>query len=262
MTCRLFIDEVGNGDLDGAAEDPNVRYLSLTGIIMKRAPHDARLQPAIDNLKAVHCEEIGDKPRVLHRREIMRAEGYFRPLRDPAKREPFNIDILRIIRDQPYLAITVMIDKKRHLEQYERWRFDPYHYCMTCLVERYARWMTRNGLTGDVIAEARFKKVDKKLKASFNRLYRLGSDHMSAAAIQAPLLSSDLGLFPKKADVAGLQLCDLLAYPSARHMRKQLAGEEQPQDFGTQVADILVQAKYARNPWTRTIDGWGTKWLP
>jgi hypothetical protein len=130
------------------------------------------------------------------------------------------------------------------------------------MVERYARWLTRNGLTGDVIAEARFKKVDKKLKASFNRLCRLGSDHMSAAAIRAPLLSSELGLFPKKADVAGLQLCDLIAHPSARYMRKERAGEDQPQDFGTQVADILVKAKYARNPWTRVIEGWGTKWLP
>lgn len=262
MACRLFIDEVGNGDLNGAAEDPNIRYLSLTGIVMKRRPHDRLLQPAIENLKAVHCEEIGDKPCILHRREIMRAEGCFRPLADPEKRAAFNADVLQILADQPYLAITVIIDKKQHLETYEVWRFDPYHYCMTCLVERYTRWMNRNGLTGDVIAEARFKKVDKKLKASFNRLYRLGSDQMTAAAIQAPLLSSDLGLFPKSANVAGLQLCDLIAYPSAKYLRKQRLGEEQPQDFGGQVADILVKAKYARNPWTLVIDGWGTKWLP
>jgi hypothetical protein len=262
MTCRLYIDEVGNGDLQGAAEDPNVRYLSLTGIIMKRAAHEKRLQPAIETLKAVHLEDIGDKPRILHRREIMRSEGCFRPLADDGNRDLFNEDVLKIIADQPYLALTVSIDKKQHLETYERWRFDPYHYCMTCLVERYARWLTRNRLTGDVIAEARFKKVDKKLKASFNRLYRLGSDHMSPAAIQTPLLSSELGLFPKKANVAGLQLCDLLAYPSSRHMRKQRIGEEPPNDFGTRIVGILVKAKYARNPWTRVIDGWGTKWLP
>jgi hypothetical protein len=193
MACRLYIDEVGNGDLDGAAADPNVRYLSLTGIIMKRGAHERRLQPAIDKLKAVHCEDIGDKPRILHRREIMRAEGCFRPLRTPEKRQLFNEDVLRIISDQPYLTITVLIDKKQHLEQYERWRFDPYHYCMTCLVERYTRWLTRIGLAGDVIAEARFKKVDKKLKASFNRLYRLGSDHMSSGY---PSATTQLGTGP------------------------------------------------------------------
>ena len=262
MTCRLYIDEVGNGDLNGAADDPNIRYLSLTGIIMKTAAHDRRLQPAIEDLKAVHLEDIGDNPRILHRREIMRAEGCFRPLREAEARQAFNADLLCIMRDQPYLAITVTIDKRRHLETYQVWRFDPYHYCMTCLVERYVLWLNRNNLRGDVIAEARFKKVDKKLKASFDRLYRLGSPQVSAALMQARLKSHDLGLFPKRANVAGLQVCDLLAHPSCRSMRKERDGEEQPADFGTEVANILINAKYARNPWTRVIDGWGTKWLP
>lgn len=262
MTCRLYIDEVGNGDLDGAAEDPNVRYLSLTGVIMKTAAHDRRLQPAIEKLKAVHLEDIGDNPRILHRREIMRAEGCFRPLRDMEKRALFNADLLRMMADQPYLTITVIIDKRQHLETYEVWRFDPYHYCMTCLVERYVRWMARNNLHGDVVAEARFKKVDKKLKASFDRLYRLGSPQMSPGQMQARLTSKNLGLFPKKANVAALQLADLLAHPSARYMRRARAGEEQPNDFGNEVVKILLDAKYARNPWTKIIEGWGTKWLP
>src|SRR4051794_20988562 len=45
MTCRLFVDEVGNGDLNGAATDPNIRYLSLTGIITKQRTHAAVIQP-------------------------------------------------------------------------------------------------------------------------------------------------------------------------------------------------------------------------
>lgn len=262
MTCRLYIDEVGNGDLNGAADDPNIRYLSLTGIIMKTAAHDRRLQPAIDALKAVHLGDIGDNPRILHRREIMRSEGCFSPLKDDEARGRFNEDLLRIMRDQPYLAITVTIDKKQHLETYETWRFDPYHYCMTCLVERYVRWLARNELRGDVIAEARFKKVDKKLKASFDRLYRLGSPQMGAAQFQSRLTSKNLGLFPKKSNVAALQLADLLAHPSARYMRRARDGEDQPEDFGNEVVKILLAAKYARNPKTKVIDGWGTKWLP
>lgn len=229
---------------------------------MKTAAHERRLQPAIERIKAVHLEDIGDNPRILHRREIMRSEGCFRPLRDAEKRQLFNSDLLRLIADQPYLAITVTIDKKQHLETYEVWRFDPYHYCMTCLVERYVRWMARNSLHGDVIAEARFKKVDKKLKASFDRLYRLGSPQMSAAQMQARLTSKNLGLFPKKTNVAALQLADLLAHPSARYMRRVRDGEDQPNDFGNEVVKILLKSKYARNPRTMAIEGWGTKWLP
>jgi hypothetical protein len=67
MTCRLFIDEVGNDDTRSVSE----RYLSLTGIITKTHGHDRRITPAIEALKAKFFGH--DPPRkvvVLHRREI------------------------------------------------------------------------------------------------------------------------------------------------------------------------------------------------
>jgi hypothetical protein len=262
MTCRLFIDECGNADLKGAADDPNVRYLSLTGIVMKSAAHARRLQPALEALKAVHFGEPGDNSVILHRREIMRREGCFSVLRDPDRREAFDADLLALVEEQPFQAITVTIDKKEHLERYRVWRFDPYHYCLTCLVERYVQWMDRHDLTGDVVIEARFKKVDKKLKASFSRLWHEGTDRVPARIMQARLLSKDIGMYVKAANIAGLQLCDLIAYPSYRDMRKTRDGEKRPDDFGTRIADLLIEKKYARNPRNRRIEGWGTKWLP
>jgi hypothetical protein len=74
MTCRLFIDEVGNDDTRSASE----RYLSLTGIITKTHGHDHRITPAIEALKAKFFGH--DPPRkvvVLHRREIVRREPPF-----------------------------------------------------------------------------------------------------------------------------------------------------------------------------------------
>ena len=49
---RLFIDEVGNSDLNGAANDPNVRYLSLTGIMTCQELHTQRFGPALTILKS------------------------------------------------------------------------------------------------------------------------------------------------------------------------------------------------------------------
>lgn len=229
---------------------------------MKSAAHARRLQPAITTLKAVHFGDIGDKTIILHRREIVRREGCFSVLRDDSARARFDADLLALIDEQPFQAITVAIDKREHLERYRVWRFDPYHYCLACLVERYVQWMDRHNLRGDVVVEARFKKVDKKLKASFSKLYQEGTDQVPARVMQARLLSQEIGLFRKAADVAGLQLCDLLAHPSFRDMRKKREDEERPADFGTKVADILLEKKYARNPRSRRIDGWGTKWLP
>lgn len=262
MTCRLYIDEVGNGDLLGAAHDPNVRYLSLTGLIMKVRAHDSRLQPALEKLKAEYVGDNGGKPVILHRREIVRREGPFAVLRNDEKREGFNRTLLEIIDDQPFLVMTVVIDKKEHLDRYQAWRFDPYHYCLQCLVERYVNWLRRNDLTGDVIIEARFKKADKKLKASFLRLWERGTGTIAPAVVQKHLQSREIGLIPKVANVAGLQICDLIAHPSAREMRRERDGLDPYADFGAEIVRLLREKKYARNPRTMAIEGWGTKWLP
>jgi hypothetical protein len=262
MTCRLFIDEVGNADLKGAAQDPNVRYLSLTGIVMKVAAHARRLQPAIEGLQRVCSGDIGDKSVILHRRDIVRQQGCFATLRDAAVRSRFDAALLDIIEEQPFQVITVTIDKKEHLERYRAWRFDPYHYCLQCLVERYVQWMDRHDLLGDVVIEARFKKVDKKLKASFSRLWHEGSDKVPATLMQKRLVSKDIGMFPKTANIAGLQLCDLIAHPSFRHMRRLRDEDDELDDFGAKIVEILIRKKYARNPRSGRIDGWGTKWLP
>lgn len=129
-------------------------------------------------------------------------------------------------------------------------------------MERYVQWMDRHNLQGDVVIEARFKKVDKKLKASFSRLWHEGTDRVPAQMMQRRLLSKDIGMYVKAANIAGLQLCDLIAHPSFRDMRKARDGDERPEDFGTRIADLLIEKKYARNPRSRKIEGWGTKWLP
>jgi hypothetical protein len=261
MTCRLFVDEVGNGDLKGAATDPNIRYLSLTGIITKRRAHDATIQPRLDRLKDRFFNSC-DGAVILHRRDIMRRKGPFEILRNDKIRSAFDDELLALVYRLPYIAITVTIDKKEHLEKYMRWHFDPYHYCLRCLVERYVNWLKRHNLKGDVAIEPRFKLVDKKLKSSFQKIYEDGTNHMPSTIVQKCLLSKDIKFEPKKNNCAGIQLCDLIAHPSFRAMKMAREGLPPPSDFGGRVADILVRRRYARHPETHAIDGWGQKWLP
>lgn len=112
------------------------------------------------------------------------------------------------------------------------------------------------------MVEPRNKKVDKKLKASFERTYRDGTENIPGAVFQERLLSKDVMFFGKRSNVAGLQLADLLAHPSARGMRFERDAIPAPADFGSKVVEILVDSRYARNPKTKLIDGYGTKWLP
>lgn len=262
MELRLFIDEVGNGDLRGAAENPNVRYLALTGVIAIRSAHDGAVSQRMEAVKGLLPAHSPEHPVLFHRREMVRREGVFAVLWDDELRSRFDAAMLSLFEDAPYLAVTVQIDKKAHLETYQVWHFDPYHYCVRCLLERYVLYLRRHGWRGDVVAEPRTKYHDKRLKASFARTYEQGTENMSAAVFQAHLISKDIGFFPKKANQAGLQLADMLAHPSARYMRCERDGEPHPDDFGFKVAQILVEKRYARNPHTQSIAGYGTKWLP
>ncbi len=259
MTCRLFIDEVGNGNLRGAAADDNVRYLSLTGILTKIDLHERAIRPSVDELK---IDIFGTADVILHRREIMRREGIFSALRDKGKAEEFDMALLTLIRDCPYLAITIAIDKREHLDRYKAWHFDPYHYCLRCLVERYVLWLRRHSLTGDVAIEPRFPKADKRVKQSFQMIYERGTGLISSATVQEHLSSHDIKFIPKKLNVAGMQLCDLLAHPSYRSMKLERDDIPEPPDFGTNIVEILRKQRYSRHPKSKVIDGWGRKWLP
>lgn len=262
MDFRLFIDEAGNGDLKGAASDPNVRYLGLTGVLTRQATHSLRIQPEMDDLKTELFGHSPATPVVLHRRELVRREGVFAVLRDPDTTALFNRRMMELFTAWPYLVITVLIDKKAHLEAYEVWHYDPYHYCMLCMIERYVMHLRAHKWRGDVMVEARFKSADKKLKASFARIYKEGTDNIRPQHVRDALLSGDLQMKPKSANVAGLQMADLFAHPSARHMRFERDKVPQPSDFGTRLADLLIAKKYRRHPQRLTIDGFGRKWLP
>jgi hypothetical protein len=262
MDFRLFIDEVGNSDLSGAATDANIRYLSLTGLLTTKNHHASSITTKLNRVKELLPSHSTANPLVVHRREIVRREGKFTCLREEAVQTRFDEAILDCIAQSPFLITTVQIDKKAHLEQYDAWQFDPYHYCLRCLVERYVLYLKRHQHRGDVVIEPRYKKADKKVKASFERIYDDGTENIPARIIQKHLLSRDIQFFDKSANIAGLQIVDLIAHPSARYMRFKRDGLELPPDFGRKVADILVEKKYARNPHNRIIDGWGTKWLP
>ena len=262
MTFRLFIDEVGNGDLNGAANDPNIRYLSLTGIITSRKQHDDAIQPELDRLKADCFGHTKEHPIFLHRRELVRREGAFKTLRNPDINDSFCKRLLLLLNSMPYRVITVAIDKKVHLKHYSVWHHDPYHYCMECLVERYILELKGLNKQGDVVVEPRYKKADKKLKTSFARIWENGTNNLRSKAVQERLVSRDLKFFPKTAYCAGLELCDLIAHPSFRAMKRKREGEQELQDFGYEIVKILEARRYRRDTRTGKIDGFGRKWLP
>jgi hypothetical protein len=202
------------------------------------------------------------QPINFHRRDILNRKGPFSILKDPSLRAQFDEKLFAYLRDQTYIVITVVIDKREHLSKYAVWHYDPYHYCMHCLVERYCIWLNRNRAVGDVVIEPRYKDADKRLKKSYNALFHKGTDWLSPKIAQRVLTTHELKFVQKKENWAGLQIADLIAHPSFRAMRLAKDDKDPPTDFGSRIADLLADSKLARHPTRNTISGYGRKWLP
>ncbi|MGV8041503.1 MAG: DUF3800 domain-containing protein [Thermoanaerobaculaceae bacterium] len=256
---RLYVDEVGNPGL-GASEDPKQRYLSLTGVAIELAYVASDVAPALEKLKIEFFGSHPDEPVVLHRKELVNKKPPFHALRDPATEARFNQALLGLITDLEYTVITVVIDKLEQIQRYKVWRYDPYHYCLKVLVEKYVLWLGQLRV-GDVMAESRGGKEDLRLRASFERVCAEGTEYVATSEVQARLTSSQLKVKPKANNIAGLQLADLLAHPSFVATRARHQNQALPENFGGQIAAILERTKYRRSPGGK-IDGWGRKWLP
>ncbi len=260
MKYRMYVDEVGNSDM-GASQDLNHRFLSLTGVIIELGYVEETVFPSLEHLKRVYFRSHPDDPVILHRKELVNKKPPFEALRDITTEQAFNRDLLGLLQQLNYVVITAVIDKAEHQQRYQVWRFDPYHYCLTVLVERYVLWLKRNHATGDVMAESRGGREDRRLKDSFERVYERGSDFVHAEEFSIYLTSRQLKVKPKANNIAGLQLADLLAHPSFRATFARHQNDPLSDNFGGQIARILEDSKYDRSPRGR-IEGWGRKWLP
>jgi hypothetical protein len=254
---RVFVDEVGTHDLK-SSHDPNHRYLGLTGVLM-RLDYERGL--FTENLNGIKNQIFGTTNIVLHRREILAAKPPFEVLAEVGVREQFDNLIIDLISNTTYRVVTVAIDKNEHLRRYTVWVFHPYHYCLTVLLERYVQFLARIGHVGDVLVESRGKKENIQLEKAYRHIYDHGSSHVPAMVFQERLTSRQLKIRQKSANVAGLQLADLIANPSCRSLICEKTGVQMKAEFGTRIETALKKNKYLKR-YDGFIPGWGKKWLP
>ena len=260
MKHRLYVDEVGNSDM-GASQNPNHRYLSLTGVILELGYVDQVVFPRLEDMKRRFFGSHPDEPVIFHRKELVNKKPPFAALRDTEVEAAFNTELLEALDSLEHVVFTVVIDKLMHQQQYTIWRYDPYHYCLAVIVERYVKWLERRGAVGDVMAESRGGKEDRRLKDSFRGVYENGTQFVDPARFAACLTSKELKVKPKANNIAGLQLADLVAHPSFKATLARREGQPLADNFGGTIARILEASKYDRSP-TGQIEGWGRKWLP
>lgn len=67
----------------------------------------------------------------------------------------FNKDFLNLINELDYVVVSVLMDKKEHNMRYHTWKYDPYHYCMEIILERFFFFLEAVDSNGDVMIESR-----------------------------------------------------------------------------------------------------------
>jgi hypothetical protein len=260
MRYRLFLDEVGNDDLDHAADERH-RFLSLTGVIMGECYAAVTATQRLDAIKA-RFFKLPSHQVIFHRKDIMSCKGPFGILRDDLIREEFDDAVISYIQDLDFQVLTALIDKFA-MRRMTHWKkMHPYHFLMEILVEKYTRFLIDRTSTGDIMPEARRGKMDRELQHAFAQVRKDGTDCVTSAVIAGRLPVSELKFKSKRDNVAGLQLCDLIAHPSHQFVRRQNGWRKvQLSPFAERVMEFVARYKYHRRLEDNRIVGYGIKYL-
>lgn len=233
-----FIDECGDHSMDKI--DHDFPLFVLSSIIVEREIYVKKIIPDFTSFKLRYWDHEGVN---LHSREIRKTEGAFSMLANGIRRAAFLTDLTALIRDLPYALFIVAIDKNKHKEKYGDQAKNPYELALTFTFERILHFLEEKGQTHlPVIAEARGKNEDRDLEAAFYKLLSAGTFYNSSdrfSRLTCPLLFQD-----KRKNIVGLQLADLCAYPSARHILKP--------DQNNRAFDCLQPHVYERG----SVKGW------
>lgn len=257
---RLYIDESGDHTYK-KLEEQGKRYLGLVGVAFETEYYRNTFQPMLEGFKQKHFPHNPDDPITLHREDIINKRGVFSRLLDKEKEDAFNQDFLYMLKDAQYMLITVVIDKKSHIDRYNAAALHPYHFCLAAILERYCGFLNYYNTEGDVMAESRAAKEDIKLKEAYKEVYNSGTLQRDSSFFQNVLTSKEIKIKQKTANIAGLQLADLIAHPSKNEVLAE-NGKIEICDgiFGVEICK-RISNKYNRRMPDGIVEGYGKKFL-
>ena len=252
---RIYVDESGDHTYRNLQKQEN-QYLCLMGCIFE--PEQYRIfVRELEDFKQKHLSYDPDFPLILHRNDIINRRGCFGRLCDPTAKKKFDSDLLNLIREGDFKVIAVVIDKKNHVEKYKELAFHPYHYCLTAILERYCGLLNFVGGIGDMLAESRGGSEDTQLKEAYKRVYNAGTRYREPEFFQDVLSSKEIKLKPKRNNIAGLQLADILAHPVKQSILQENKKIPDPGSiFGKKICEA-IKTKYNRHLYRAYIKGYG-----
>jgi hypothetical protein len=257
---RLYVDESGDHTFKDT-ERSDRRFLCILGCWFRTEDY-CSFHVALESFKQRHIPHNPDDPVVLHREDILNRRKAFWRLRDPAFAERFDDDLIGLVRQAKFGLCGVVIDKAALKDKYIR-PFHPYHLALGFLLQRYCKFLNRLGGRGDVMAEARGGTEDRELKAAYQNAYERGYlGYLTPSEVQSALTSKEVKLKPKLANIAGLQLADLLAHPVRKVVPVENGLSAGPLSPFEQRVLAAIDSKFHCHPSSGRADGYGKVLFP
>lgn len=216
----------------------------------------------LESFKQTHLPHHPDEPPILHREDILHRRGAFTHLQDPEKAQRVDAALLDLIEDAEFRMVGVVIDKRSLRARYGDAAAHPYHLALGFLLQRYTGYLNFHSRVGDVMAESRGRREDLLLMDSYSRIYSRGVWIVRAETFQQALTSKELKVKKKSANIAGLQLADILAHPVRQAILRDKGQLAEPvAAFDARLMPVVEQ-KYNRHLFDGRVEGYGKVFYP
>lgn len=240
----MFLDESGDHNL--SVIDPQYPLFVLGGVVVDKDYADGELT---EKLTAFKRGLFGREDLILHTADITRNRNGFERLKDAGFRQQFYEQLNVLMSELRYSVVACAIHKDQHLSRYGVAALDPYLLSLNVLVERFCMDVGNVEGGGLIVAERRDATLDHELDLAWLNLKIQGTRFMQANKIERRVMA--LNLRDKKANIAGLQLADLVVTPIGRRVLGKIVKEDYQ----------VVEQKFRRSPKGK-IDGYGLVVLP
>lgn len=213
MKYYLYIDECGDHNL--ANFDEQFPIFTLCGVIVRE---DKRLwlENEVQTLKQ---DFWGNQYTILHYRDIRKCQKGFEILFDLEVKKKFYERVNTILGTEGvYVIVACAILKEPYIRNYGRMN-DVYAHSLSFVLERtvfYLDSLDEKDVELHTVVEMRGKKEDEKLRSFYMQLLDKGTYWVTTERLKQ--YAKTFTLLPKKANVIGLQIADLVAYPITRHI--------------------------------------------
>ena len=205
----MFLDESGNHAL--TTVDEQYPVFVLGGVITDA---DYAEQVIDRRLRQFKRDLFGRDDLILHTADITHNRHGFERLVESAFRQRFYFELNQLMRELEYKVVACAIKKDLHLARYGMAAVDPYMLSLDILAERFCFEIGAVPEGGTIYAERRSPVLDRELDIAWLNLKVRGTRYVRASTINERI--ANLQTRPKSANVAGLQLADLVVSPIGR----------------------------------------------